>query len=118
MRHTILIGLLTGCGWSEARFLTVGLEEWCTASADCEGTYDVDACIDHIRAVDRDGCDYDPSAAAQCIDALDAATCEPLPALGTFAFEPDPACDSIWVDCGPLFPKPVEAGTSPPDPTP
>ena len=118
MRYVWPVILWVGCGWSEERLLTEGLDEWCTEATACEGGYTIDACIDHIRTVDRSLCDYDPEAARACIADLPSATCTDLPALDTASFNSPESCDEIWEGCGPLFPEPISPGTSPSDPTP
>lgn len=118
MRYVWPVILCVGCGWSEERFLTEGLDEWCAEAAACEGGYTVEDCIDHIRTVDRSDCEYDPVAADACITDLQDAECLDLPALDTSSFDSPASCDEVWPGCGPLFPKPILPGTSPPEPTP
>lgn len=115
MRPLLLL-LLVGCGWSEDKFAVKGIPAWCEAASDCVG-FEVGACEDHIRAVDRSSCDYDPAAARRCYANLeDEGTCTPLEALGTASFQGPEDCDLIWDGCGPLFEVPIIEGTSPPAP--
>ena len=106
--------MCAACGWSEDRFWVDGLPAWCVEAAACEG-FSVEACIDHVRATDRSGCDYDGTAAKECFRATlnGAGQCIDQDDLGTSVFlGPDP-CEQIWPDCGPLFNPPFPSGTSP-----
>ena len=109
----ILVG---ACGWSETRFLTTGIPDLCEATAACMGTLDAAACEDHVRAVDRGHCDYDPAMARKCARTLEDGICFDNGDLDTFSFEPPEACNAVYPDCGPLFDWPIDVGTSPPAP--
>ena len=106
--------LVSACGWSETRFLTTGIPALCEATATCMETLDAAACEDHVRAVDRGQCDYDPVMAMKCARTLEEGTCRDNGDLDTFSFEPPEACHAVYPGCGPLFEWPIEEGTSPP----
>ena len=117
MPRSLLLVLLVGCGWSEDHFLVDGITAYCDAASDCVG-FEPAACEDHIRAVDRKKCDFDPKAAKTCAKSLeDEGVCSDNGDLGTMSYIGPEACDQVWDGCGPLFPIPIDEGTSP-DPLP
>jgi hypothetical protein len=114
MRNVLVVSLLMACGWSEDKFHAVGLEEWCRQAAACEG-FEIDACIDHVRAAERAGCEFDPAKAKRCGKELnrDGGRCVDNGDLGTMQFLGPEPCDEVWPDCGGLFDPPFAIGTSP-----
>lgn len=112
----LLMLAAAACGWSEDKFWAEGLPAWCEEAAACEG-FSVDACIDHVRATDLDGCDFDGAAARECANSLEDGQCQDNGDLGTQVYQSPEACDLVFADCGAFFQHPISVGTSPVDET-
>lgn len=95
-----LLTLLLACGgFTEERFLVDGYGRWCEQSSACSGTFEPDSCYDLLRSQDRSGCDFDPVAAEQCYDELEAAECYDDPLLDLAVLVVPEACEAAYV-CG------------------
>ena len=90
--------LVTACGMSEERFTVDGLQRLCEQEVLCaENRFDLTACVDHVRATDRSGCDYDPKAARACYRALDT-SCTPGVLADPGALTSPELCQECKVD--------------------
>lgn len=107
-RTFLAILLLAGCGVSEDRFLVEGVDAFCAAIATCTGHVPTEGCVDTVRAADRQGCDYDPKAADDCLAALEAPTCVLHEGTGRTSLDVPEACASVWPDCALTWSEPYE----------
>ena len=94
----MLFTFVAACGFNEDRFLVKGVDRWCELSADCDGGFDKEACIDVFRSTDRSGCTYDPESAATCYEALPDAMCVEDELLDLRYLEVPESCEAVY-DC-------------------
>ncbi|MFT4622883.1 MAG: hypothetical protein ACI8PZ_001539 [Myxococcota bacterium] len=94
--------LFCACGgMSVDEFEVEVLADLCDAAAQCEQTFEADACYDFVRTVDRSRCDFDPKSASACEREIPIASCTDGGDLGTWAWQVPASCDAVW-DCGPI----------------
>ena len=74
-----------------------GVDRWCERSAECAGTFEVDACVDVFRTTDRSDCTYDPEMGKACYDELQEAACIEDELLGTSTLEVPESCDLAYL---------------------
>lgn len=98
--------VLTACGMSEPRFQVDGVDALCAEIAACTDHVEVDACVDEVRSTDRSTCDYDPSAAKDCIAELEGAACIVQVGSGRSSLEIPEVCAEVYPGCGPLYEEP------------
>ena len=69
---------LVGCSYSEDKFNDDSKQAGCAYLTDCTDQYDdFEDCMDDDNTDDPDAsCEYDSSAAKDCVDGLEALTCE------------------------------------------
>ena len=99
MKMIVLLFAISGCSMTEERFVVDGFQLWCERSADCTGTFEVDACIDVMRSTDRSSCSFDSAAAQQCTAELEDAKCVDDPLLDLPVLQVPESCDAVWT-CG------------------
>ena len=101
MKRFLMIGALaalTACGYSEDKFADESAEAFCTWAVDCFEMFEsVDACLaeadDDTGDDMTEGCTYNSDAAKQCVDELNALTCDD-------SFEDYPSiCNDVYTDC-------------------
>jgi len=86
------------CGYSEEAYLEDEAAAACAFTVDCyPGLYENDEECISLRgeAVATAGCEFDASAAADCVDGLEALSCPDEGAAPAFPL----ACDSVYGAC-------------------
>lgn len=99
MWRMVPLALLVGCGWSEKKFEVVGIQRLCEQASACAGTYEVRACLDHLRGSDRSACDYDGAAAKDCARDLEEAACEQRAPFDLYELAMPESCTLVWDGC-------------------
>jgi len=87
------LAMLVGCGMSEDSFKDKSLEATCQWLVDCFSLFaDVDTCISEsdTGTVDE-SCEYDAKKAKECVDDLEALTCDDT--------EAPASCLDVYTDC-------------------
>lgn len=84
----------SACGFSESKYEKRASEASCQWAVDCFELFsDVDACLDADSGeeVDTSSCEYDADKAKECVDGLEALTCDDT--------APPAACGEVYTNC-------------------
>jgi hypothetical protein len=91
--RSLLLLVLAGCGYDEARFEEDYPVAYCEWASDCGYFESSEACLEaDADEVARDGCTYDSHEARTCVDGVDALAC---PDGGAFPEVPA-ACSAVY----------------------
>ena len=93
MRRLALVMFAAGCGYPAEDFREDYVDAYCSWASDCNWYESADVCADAYVdwAPEDEGC-FDPKAARDCIDALEALQCPEVEAEVDF---PD-ACNAVY----------------------
>ena len=91
-----LFTLVAACGFDEERFLVNGVDLWCERSAECDGGFEKDACVDVFRTTDRSACTYDAEQGLACFQDLPEAACVEDDLLDIRYLEVPESCEAVY----------------------